>query len=93
MDEENEGGVLDGLPSHAKAEIRQIWRTQVAGGRERYRRSGDRRGVEGQKAVSQLVIAAGIPRTDPRWLAIREHGRSLYEGSTGTLTFERTALR
>jgi|GEM_PF-729683 len=76
--------LLEGLPAHVQASIRRIWASTVASGSERYKRSGDRSGLEGQKEISQLIQQHGVLKGDPRWTAIRDHGRLLYYGTVAT---------
>ncbi len=72
---------LHGIAAHLHSEIKQVWATEVAGGRARYERTGSRTGVVGQWRVSRLLRLEGIlPKTDGRWEQVRDHGRDLYYG-------------
>lgn len=70
---------VDDLPRAIQSHIRLLLR-RVAGGAERHQKSGDRSGLEAQKAISEALQSAGVYKSDPRWRAIRGHGRMLYEG-------------
>ena len=66
--------VLAGLPATTVASIRTLW-TRLEGGKAR--------GVDGgslQARISGLLKASGLDRSDPRWIAVIEHGRRLYRG-------------
>jgi hypothetical protein len=71
------------LPIGLREQVRRIQQTEVAGGRARFRRDGDRTGLAGQRAISQLLQAAGIAKDSPQWTAIIDQGRALYEGRGG----------
>ena len=75
---------LEGIPDGLKNEIRQIWAAEVEGGRAAYKSGNSHRGRGGQWKISRLLKQADIrPKTDGRWEAVIEHGRSLYYGRTG----------
>lgn len=78
---------LDAVPAHLHDAIRRIWRETVSGGSGRQKKSKDRSGLEGLKAVSQLLKRAGIGEDDSRWRTVTQHGRDLYYGRpTGLAT-------
>jgi hypothetical protein len=59
---------VDDLPREIQGHIRILLR-RAAGGGARYQKSGDRSGLEAQKAISEALQAAEIYETDPRWEA------------------------
>jgi hypothetical protein len=70
---------VDDLPREIQGHIRMLLR-RAAGGGARYQKSGDRSGLEAQKAISEALQAAEIYETDPRWKATIKYGRQLYRG-------------
>lgn len=72
---------LHGIPTALHAEITQIWRAEVAGGRALYEQTGSAVGRTGCWRVSRLLRTHGIvPGTDGRWERMRRHGQDLYFG-------------
>lgn len=72
---------LQGIPAQLHSEIRQIWTTEVAGGRAVYDKTGSTIGRTGQWKVSRLLRNHSIvPDTDGRWERVRAHGQELYFG-------------
>ena len=72
---------INTLPVHVQREIELIWKRDVTGGQDRYRKSKDRSGLEGQKRISALLKQEKVsPDWDGRYEAIIEYGRSLYYG-------------
>lgn len=80
---------IDNLPLNIRDEVQSILERIVAGGAARYQKTKDSKtkdtsGLQGQKAISRILQNAGIRKTDPRWIAVIEHGRDLYYGRTVT---------
>lgn len=71
---------VDELPAEIRVLVRSILEREVAGGSERFRKSGDRRGLEGQKKISAIMQNAGVSKSDPRWERTNEYGKQLYYG-------------
>lgn len=71
---------VDQLPVEIREIVRRILERQVAGGAERYKRTGDVSGRQGQREVSRIMKSVGISENDPRWQAVNRYGKELYHG-------------
>ena len=72
----------DALAPTLRDAVRRILQRQVAGGSARFQHDGDRSGMDGQKAISQLLKGAGLTEANPLWQSVNKYGKDLYYGKT-----------